>query len=115
MHAEQMEAGATGGDLHHLPRQVSAAMKPTIRIHGQTWTIRTFAAGEPGTPLHECDGLCDWTAKTIWIREPQPQLDFLETLIHELSHAFLGPERFASEFGRIARRALKITEHYWSE
>lgn len=57
-----------------------------VVIAGNFWQIK-FCRLIPGHPKRVL-GICDPSDKTIYIRQGQGYLERLNTLVHELTHAF---------------------------
>lgn len=56
----------------------------SLKICGKRWRIRYAEFEDPNQ-----HGLCDYSSRTISIREGLDREDFEETLLHELIHANL--------------------------
>lgn len=55
----------------------------TVFISGSTWEVKFSRKIVDG-----CDGLCDPSIKTIYLKQKQGKVELFKTLLHEALHAY---------------------------
>jgi hypothetical protein len=81
----------------------------SIQIHRQLWRV-VFTDDMPADDdgRRNNDGLCDYGAKKIFIRKSLTNQDMLDTVAHEITHAFFPnmAHKSVSMFGNLLARVL---------
>ena len=75
-----------------------------IKIHDHTWDVELVDSTDPDLENGKCDGRCSYKKLRIVVDKDQAPDMIKETLLHELTHAYLGMQ------GRFNQRKLTVEE-----
>ena len=61
-----------------------------IKIHDHTWNVELIDPSDPYLENGACDGRCNYKERRVVVNKDQHPEMIKETLLHELTHAYLG-------------------------